>query len=80
MKDIFQENKQGFDSKNRNLTHFVAFEEHYGRQVSRKTVAKSFADGCILPHSQGLHEENQLRFSNGKHFRFYWTKEHYILE
>ena len=44
MKDIFEENKQGFDSKSRTLTHFVVFEEHYGRRVSRKTVAKSLAD------------------------------------
>ena len=27
-KDIFQENKQGFDVESRTLTHFVAFEEH----------------------------------------------------
>ena len=48
---MFQENKPRFDGKSRNLTHFVAFEEHYGGQVSRKTVAKSFADGCILQFS-----------------------------
>ena len=37
LKDILEKNKQGFDSKSGTLTHFVAFEEHYGRQVSRKT-------------------------------------------
>ena len=25
-------------------------------------------------------EENQLRFSNSKYFRFYWTKKHFISE
>ena len=38
----------------------------YGRQVSRNTVAKSLA-AC---DSWRLHEENHLRFSNSKHFRF----------
>ena len=38
-------------SKIRTLTHFVAFEEHYGRQVSRKTIAKSLAEGCTLQFS-----------------------------
>ena len=28
MKDIFEENKHGFDSSRRTLTHFVAFEEN----------------------------------------------------
>ena len=37
-----------------------------GRQLSRKTVAKSLA-AC---DSKCLHEENHLRFSNSKHFRF----------
>ena len=27
-KDIFEENKQGFDGKSWTLTHFIAFEEH----------------------------------------------------
>ena len=31
LKHIFEENRQGFDSKSHTLTHFVAFEEHYGR-------------------------------------------------
>ena len=42
----------------------------YDRQVSRKTVPKSPA-AC---DSRRLHEENQLRFSNSKHFHFYWTR------
>ena len=46
----------------------------YGRQVSRKTVTKSHA-GC---DTRRLHEENHLRFSNSKHFSFYWTKKHFI--
>ena len=29
---------------------------------------------------QRLHEENQLWFSNSKHFRFYWKKKHFISE
>ena len=31
-------------------------------------------------NSQLLHEGNQLRFSNSKHSRFYWTKKHFISE
>ena len=48
----------------------------YGRQVSRKTVTKSLA-AC---YSRRLHEENHSWFSNSKHFRFYWTKKHFISE
>ena len=48
----------------------------YGRQVSRKTLAKSLAAW----DSRRLHEENQLRFSNSKDFRFYWAKKHSISE
>ena len=44
--------------------------------MSRKTVTKSLA-AC---DSRRLHEENHLRFSNSKHFRFYWTKKHFISE
>ena len=51
LKDILEENKQGFVCKSRTLTHFVVFEEHYGRKVSRKTVAKSLTDGCTLQFS-----------------------------
>ena len=39
----------------------------YGQQESRQTVAKSLA-AC---DTRRLHEENQLRFSNSKHFRFH---------
>ena len=38
LKDISDENKQSFDSKSRTLTHFVAFEEVYGRQASLADV------------------------------------------
>ena len=31
-------------------------------------------------NSRGLNEENQLRFTNSKHFRFYQTKKHFISE
>ena len=45
--------------------------------MSRKIVSKSLADGLV---QQRLHEENQLWFSNSRHFRFYWTKEKKITE
>ena len=48
----------------------------YGRQVSRKTVVKSLSACDSWP----LHEENQLRFSDSKHFRFYWTKKRFSAE
>ena len=51
------------------LAYFDLFRRiwrKYGRQVSRKTVAKSLA-AC---DSRRLHEEDQLRFSNSKHFCF----------
>ena len=44
--------------------------------MSRKTLAKSLAAW----DSRRLHEENQLRFSNSKDFRFYWAKKHSISE
>jgi len=44
--------------------------------VSRNTVAKSLA----ASDSRSLHEENHLLFCNSKHFRFYWTKKHFISE
>ena len=55
---------------------FRRIQRTYGRQVYRKTVANSLA-AC---DSRRLHEENHLRFSNSKHFRFYWTKKHFISE
>ena len=33
---------------------------------------------CSLRFTRRLHEENHLRFSNSKHFRFYWTKKLFI--
>ena len=48
----------------------------FGGLVSRKTVANSLA-AC---DSRRLHEENQLRISSSKHFRFYRTKKHFISE
>ena len=41
--------------------------------MSRRTVVAA----C---DSRRLHEENQLRFSNSKQFRFYWTKKQLISE
>ena len=48
------------------------------------------ADKCLAKPSQSrplatcdsrrLHEDSHLQFSNGKHFRFYWTKKHFISE
>ena len=42
------------------------------------------ANKCLAKPSrtllQRLHEENQLWFSNSKHFRFYWKKKHFISE
>ena len=35
---------------------------------------------CTAWNSRPLHEENQLRISNSKHSRFYWTKKHFISE
>ena len=58
------------------LNSFRRIWRTYGQQVSRKTVAKSLA-AC---DTRRLHEENQLRFSNSKHFRFYWTKNNFISE
>ena len=41
LKDIFKENKHGFDCKRHTLTYFVAFEEHnYGQQSDIKCLAK----------------------------------------
>ena len=34
---LFKICEAGFDRKSRTLTHFIAFEEHFGGQVSRKT-------------------------------------------
>ena len=33
-----------------------------------------------LQFSAFMHEENHLRFSSSKHFRFYWTKKHVTAE
>ena len=62
MKDIFEENKQGFDSKSRTLTHFVAFEEYMvNKVVSHKTITKSLADSIVQLAIPGvlIHKENQ---------------------
>ena len=44
--------------------------------MSRKMVAKSL----VACDSWQLHEENHLWLNNSKHFRFYWTKKHFISE
>ena len=35
---------------------------------------------CSLRFTRRLHEENHLRFSNSKHFRFYWTTKNFFSE
>ena len=40
-KDIFEENKQGFDGKSWTLTHFIAFEEH------KSLLLKSLVEGVV---------------------------------
>ena len=62
-------------------SHFDLFRpiwRTYGWQVSRKTVAKFLASTCDSPRI--IHDENQLRFSNSKHFRVYGTKKHFVSE
>ena len=55
----------GFDRKSRTLTHFIAFEEHFGGQVSRKTYpSQSLADGCTLQFSGFMRRIMKLQFSN----------------
>ena len=75
LQDIFEENKHGFDSHSRTLTHFVAFEEH----MADKCLAKP-SRGLLQLAIPGVYEENKLRFSDSKHFRFYWIKRHFISE
>ena len=65
----------GFDSWSCFSTHFAAFEEHMAdkriTKPSRSLLQLAILGVLIL-------EENHLRFSNSKHFRFYWTKKHFI--
>ena len=35
---------------------------------------------CTVCNFRLLHDNSQLRFSNSKHFRFYWTKKRFISE
>ena len=44
---------------------------------NRREVSKN---SCSLRFSAFMHEKNHLRFSGSKHFRFYWTKKHFISE
>ena len=44
---------------------------------NRHEVSKN---SCSLRFSAFMHEKNHLRFSGSKHFRFYWTKKHFISE
>ena len=49
--------------------------------MSRKTVAKSLAEGFTLQFS-GFHM-GRIKYDSAtvsKHFRFYWTKKHFISE
>ena len=82
--EVSSPNMQGFDSKSRTLTHFVVFEEHMAGKailsVSSNRREVSCWRRCTACNSLHLHEENQLRFSNSKHFHFYSTKKHFISE
>ena len=80
---MFENNKQGFDSKSGTLTHFVAIEEHMTAKttlnVSQNRRELSCWQRCTASNSLHLHEENyQLRLSDSKHFRFDSTKKHLI--
>ena len=44
---------------------------------NRREVSKN---SCSLRFSAFMREKNHLRFSGSKHFRFYWTKKHFISE
>ena len=48
----------------------------YAQRVSRKTVTKSLADSVVQFAILGAY----TRRVNRKHFRFYWTKKHFISE
>ena len=80
LKDIFEENKQGFDGKSCTLTHFVAFEEHIADKCLAKPSRSLLLTALSSCNTRRLHHEDQLRFSNSKHFHFYWTKKHFISE
>ena len=75
--------EQGFDSKTRTLTHFFPFEEHTANKaILHVSVLQNHHEVSCWRHrtacnSLHLHEENQLRFINSKHFRFYSTKKHF---
>ena len=66
----------GFWQLKPHFNSFCRIGRTYGCQVSRKTVVKSLS-AC---DSRRLHEEKQLRFSDSKHFRFYWTNKHFSAE
>ena len=71
LQDIFEENKHGFDSQSRTLTHFVAFEE----QMADKCLAKPSRSLLQLAILGVYKKGNWLRFSNSKHFLFFFNKE-----
>ena len=48
-KDIFEENKQGFEGKSPTLTHFIAFEEYMAVAKSLYGVVQYFHDGRDSP-------------------------------
>ena len=53
-------------------------------QLISSHLKNIMANKCLAKPSrtllQRLHEENQLWFSNSKHFQFYWKKKHFISE
>ena len=61
---------------------FWQLKLYFNSFLSRKTVAKCLADGVVQLAILGvlILKENQLWFSNCKHFRIYWTKKDFISE
>ena len=52
--------------------------ELYLWRINRRMV--SCWRRCTVCNFRLLHDNSQLRFSNSKHFRFYWTKKRFISE
>ena len=62
------------------LDSFRRISNTWPTNVSQNRRMVSCRQRCTVCNSRLLHEDNQLRFSNSKHFRFYWTKKHFISE
>ena len=68
-KDIFEENKQGFDGKSWTLTNFIAFEEH------KSLLSLPCWGRCTVCSSRHLHDENRSQLTKSVNI-FYrgWIK------